>query len=100
MGIAAFRVLGLPYRSFWGWLARGSMLSALVVAAMLGAEWIASPTWLPIFRLVLDGVVVALVLGTSLAIFPHAMGRDAAALLIRFVPNLEKWLRYKAYSNA
>ena len=92
MGVAAFRILGLSHRPFMGWLCRGAALSALVFAAMQGSAWFASADWLPIVRLLVDGVAVVAVVGLTLAIYPSIIGADAATLLIRFAPKLENWL--------
>lgn len=89
MAWAAFRVLGLAKRLLAGWLARGLVLSTLVSAGVLLTQW-ALPHAAPVLaRLIVQGGVALALMAAVVWCAPRALGADAAAMLVRFVPKLQ-----------
>jgi lipopolysaccharide exporter len=94
--MAAFRALGLRATALLPDALRGLLLSALCVAAVLGAQHTTARFGLPLLSLVAGALAAVALPALLLILRPQLLGQDASAMVIRFVPGLAKFLHRTA----
>jgi O-antigen/teichoic acid export membrane protein len=92
VGVAAFRAVGLRFGALFPHLLRGALLSTLVGGGVRLGQYAASRLGSPVVSLVAAGLAaLVLVLGAVCA-RPAVLGGHAAAMVVRFVPRLRRFL--------
>jgi O-antigen/teichoic acid export membrane protein len=94
MGTAAFRILKLPTRNFFGWLGRGLIVTIVVVGPGAIFIWFAPQSWHPLARLLLDGALT-ITAAASILLYPKMIGNEASSMLVRFVPAMASRLKIR-----
>ncbi|NMM05474.1 MAG: lipopolysaccharide biosynthesis protein [Polaromonas sp.] len=89
---AAFRALGLHGSTVLQHVARGLMLSALCCAGVLSGQLAVARFEMPLLSLVTSTLAVFFPLTLLLALRPQILGDQAAAMVLRFCPGLERFL--------
>jgi lipopolysaccharide exporter len=90
---AAIRALGLHGSTFLPHAARGLLLSALFCGGVLSAQWAVARFEMPLLSLVASVFAVFFPLALLLTLCPQVLGDQAAAMVLRFVPSLESFLK-------
>lgn len=90
---AAFRALGLRGSTLFQHIARGMLLSALCCAGALSGQLAVARYEMPLLSLVASTLTVFCLLALLLALRPQLLGDQAAAMVLRFYPGLESFLK-------
>jgi lipopolysaccharide exporter len=90
---AAFRALGLRGSTVLLHVARGLLLSALCWAGVLSGQLAVARFEMPLLSLVTSTLTAFCLLAPLLALRPQLLGDQAAAMVLRFFPGLESFLK-------
>lgn len=90
---AAFRALGLRGSTVFQHIARGMLLSALCCAGTLSGQLAVARFEMPLLSLVASTLTVFCLLVLLLALRPQLLGDQAAAMVLRFFPGWESFLK-------
>jgi lipopolysaccharide exporter len=90
---AAIRALGLRGSTLLPHAARGLLLGALCCAGVLAGQLAVARFDMPLLSLVASAFMVFFPLALLLTLRPQILGDQAAAMVLRFFPGLESFLR-------
>lgn len=92
IGCAALHALQLSWKSLVPHALRGMVLSALCLATVLSAQHMVARLFLPLLSLVVSSLAAFAVFALLIVIWPRILGKQTAAMVVRFFPLLARIL--------